>query len=412
MKRFTAVFLVVLFLFLSGCKNSASEYLSDICGYFENLVYSLTGTEEIDKSEIVVIDPKDITNDYRQLSAYNRLTKNQKHLYNIMQSAVTDMQLKLINVTKYSSENLFSDVTVAQKALISDRPDIFWMPKAVSVVTPGAKGERYICFRDYDKKTDQIGYYGITKKQKQKMLSEIDEVTNEISAELNRIESAFDKELYIHDYLCKNIIYDDDSADNLEHADNDSLTIYGALVKGKAICEGYSKAMQYLCLKSGLNCTVVYGEADGSPHMWNAIDFGGEQYYLDVTFDDGSDDFTVHNYFNITKKQAEKEHKFYDEFSVHKSYSESDNFTFFCDDCENTTFNYYENKKAYIEKDCAKAVKAVLSAAQSGETKVELQNRTSMSPDDTVDLLALKLLGRKIIKKYYSYESNVIIVTW
>lgn len=412
MKRFTAALLAVLFLFACGCKKSAAEYISDMGDFFETRFFSLILDDEINVNHTVIIEPDNITSYDRQLSAYNKLTKNQKHLYSIMEKAAENMELRLINVTKYSSVNLYSEAIAAQMALLSDRPDMFWMPKAVSVLSVDGKDKRYICFKDYNDEDDNIGYYGMTKAKKEQMQSELNNAVNDILNELNGVSSLFDRELIIHDYLCKNIVYDDEAANNLDSADSNIMTVYGALVGGKAICEGYSKAFQYLCLKSGIDCSVVYGDYDRSPHMWNILSLGGELYYADVTFDDSSDLKVLHKYFNITKAQALEKHIFYEEFSGDKNYSDTDDFNFFCDDCDNITFNYFEQKGAYIKTDCKKALKAVMTAKQNGETELELENRTPLSDDEAVNLLVSKLRRIVNIQKYYTCDENIIIVTW
>lgn len=59
------------------------------------------------------------------------------------------------------------------------------------------------------------------------------------------------------------------------------------------VCEGYSKAFQYLCDLSDIDCYTVtgamnYGEGD-EPHMWNIVPMGGKNYLVDVTnCDDGA----------------------------------------------------------------------------------------------------------------------------
>ena len=56
------------------------------------------------------------------------------------------------------------------------------------------------------------------------------------------------------------------------------------------VCEGYSKAFQYLCELSGVNCISVWGLMDGGDHMWNIVTMDdGKNYLVDVTnSDEGS----------------------------------------------------------------------------------------------------------------------------
>ena len=57
------------------------------------------------------------------------------------------------------------------------------------------------------------------------------------------------------------------------------------------VCEGYAKAFQYLCDLSEFAgyvvCNTVTGTMDGGtgagPHMWNIVEYGGNNYLVDVT---------------------------------------------------------------------------------------------------------------------------------
>ena len=56
----------------------------------------------------------------------------------------------------------------------------------------------------------------------------------------------------------------------------------------KVVCEGYSKAFQYLCDQSrwhnrDFECRSVVGYMDGGAHMWNVVAIDGNNYLVDVT---------------------------------------------------------------------------------------------------------------------------------
>ncbi|SFP88301.1 protein of unknown function [Butyrivibrio proteoclasticus] len=58
------------------------------------------------------------------------------------------------------------------------------------------------------------------------------------------------------------------------------------------VCEGYSKAFQYLCDISSFNNYDLYvlsvtGEMNGGPHMWNIVHIDDKNYLTDVTNCDG-----------------------------------------------------------------------------------------------------------------------------
>ena len=85
----------------------------------------------------------------------------------------------------------------------------------------------------------------------------------------------------INRYLCNKITYTD-----TEYRES----IYGALINGKCVCEGYAHAFQLLCQKYGIVCTSIVGDGvteEGSEgHMWNAVLLDGKWYAVDVTWND------------------------------------------------------------------------------------------------------------------------------
>lgn len=87
----------------------------------------------------------------------------------------------------------------------------------------------------------------------------------------------------IHNYLCENVYYDAGAIYAHEP--------YGALVEGRAVCEGYAEAFKLLCDKYNIPCALVIGEGayggSSEGHMWNAVQMeNGYWYGVDVTWDD------------------------------------------------------------------------------------------------------------------------------
>ncbi len=97
-----------------------------------------------------------------------------------------------------------------------------------------------------------------------------------------------------NDAVCKVVAYDfcDDSNGNTTAASKYIRTAYGALVNGRAVCEGYSRLYKAVLNKLGVACELVSGYyIDGEafePHMWNYVqDEEGRWYAVDVTMNDG-----------------------------------------------------------------------------------------------------------------------------
>lgn len=58
----------------------------------------------------------------------------------------------------------------------------------------------------------------------------------------------------------------------------------------RVVCEGYSKAFQYLCDLSDITCYTVTGYMNGGAHMWNIVEQDGRYYIADIT---NSDEGTI-----------------------------------------------------------------------------------------------------------------------
>ena len=58
----------------------------------------------------------------------------------------------------------------------------------------------------------------------------------------------------------------------------------------RVVCEGYSKAFQYLCDMTGVECYTTKGDMDGGTgagdHMWNIVPMGNSSYLVDITNSD------------------------------------------------------------------------------------------------------------------------------
>ena len=127
--------------------------------------------------------------------------------------------------------------------------------------------------------------------------AEVDRKVAEIMEDLELDEKTdFGKIKAIHDYLCENIEYE-----AAEDGSDIRRTAYGALIEGKAVCQGYSVSLYRLLLEAGIDNRIIYGTCispfgTNGMHTWNIVDLYGKYYYLDVTWDDcteSSDYFLV-----------------------------------------------------------------------------------------------------------------------
>lgn len=105
----------------------------------------------------------------------------------------------------------------------------------------------------------------------------IDGVVKEYLAGIQSSWNDLEKIIYTKDFLCKNCSY----AKNIITT---SHTLYGALVDKEPVCDGYSKAFNYLLSKVGINTLFVTSSA--MSHAWSMVELNGNYYHVDVTWDD------------------------------------------------------------------------------------------------------------------------------
>ena len=97
------------------------------------------------------------------------------------------------------------------------------------------------------------------------------------------------------DYICEAVSYNSGAAGDTAGAYGDAwqlIYVFDGDNTTNVLCEGYSKAFQYLCdltefTDPAVTCYTVCGTMDGGNHMWNLINMGtGASYLVDVTNSD------------------------------------------------------------------------------------------------------------------------------
>lgn len=190
------------------------------------------------------------------------------------------------------------------------------------------------------------------------MLQKAEEILGGIEENM----SDYSRELYLHDEVCKRLQY--------AHTDDSvGYTTYDALVLGRAVCEGYARSMQLLLNRAGIPCYLVTGvgvDIDGRTegHMWNVVTVGGENYYLDATWDDLDaeeiDSFS-HAFFNLDEQTIAK---------THLNIVPQDNA------CTATSANYYVAEglllPSFNASDRRVLTRELREAMQTGENTIEV----------------------------------------
>ena len=121
--------------------------------------------------------------------------------------------------------------------------------------------------------------------------------------------SPFEKEQYIHDFICQNVRYD-------KLKKSYSHEIIGPLGQGVGVCEGIAKTVKILCDALGIWCIIAISEANPEKgikyrHAWNVLKLDGEYFHLDATFDNslGHDGIIRYDYFNLDDARLFRDHE-------------------------------------------------------------------------------------------------------
>lgn len=139
----------------------------------------------------------------------------------------------------------------------------------------------------------------------------------------NSGKSDYEKLTAYRDYICDQVEYDYDAVET-DRSYGDPWQLIGAFDNNPStniVCEGYSKAFQYLCdlstFTNDIDCYMATGDTSG-PHMWNLIRINGKSYVVDVTNCDGRD--RSFPFLNGAADATENGFTARDKYSIHYSY--------------------------------------------------------------------------------------------
>lgn len=393
MKRLTAVFICFIFTItiLSGCSfEKIEKQINKAVNDFAEFSGLRGETVEFVIEESVKVEPAAIPTDTKNSHfCYNIINAEQKRIYRLILTATQQMTDGFIELGS-CKQSYNTDIAVAYQAVANDHPELFWMPYSYLINNKGNKKSPKILIAMSYKGNDHNCSWLISKSERDYM-SEL--LESEVAALTENAKglSRYEAELYFHDEICYKTEYVTGDPKDLVY------TAYGALVNGRAVCEGYSRAMQMLCQRLGIPCTLISGESEGTGHLWNLINPGDGWYHLDVTWDDNDETNEPYRlYFNLTDEEIKNDRTIAPNLS---QFSASDklegNYNLITDECTNTTYNFFVYEGLILDKYYAKDVSAKIYQANLNGTK-ELTFRFEN-----------KSLNTKFEKNYQDYVTEI-----
>lgn len=369
-----SVLLAVVFTF-SSCSFSVNPKS------IERIVSNISNTEQL-------IVPLSEEYNGRKNYYYSSLSAEEKIEYTKIYNSYMNKKDFTVNVTE-------DKLSVLINGILYDNPEIFWVDSSYSF----SKSPSGIFVEPEYRFNDE----------------EIEKMKAELSAEVSRIvalagsgASDFGREKFFHDYICKNTVYD------LETYDNFGDSAYSVLIDGKAICEGYARALKMLLDACGIYNYLVVGNTENDEgkmegHMWNVVSVDGELYHIDVTWDDADGDLgeIIYLYFNLTDDDIRKDH-----FDIEPNDNSCSSLKFNYFAVNGLYFSSFNNFKGMISP-CADGLNDDLivemrfaNTADYNAIKAKADNNEFDRAfyDFTVDVA--RASGKKIVSKSYIYNDD------
>lgn len=302
--------------FAGGVSVSAAEKAAEtfVSEYAAGTASGLPDSSELERLYIEQLfygESVSLYKDYGQ----NHLTGAELEIYTLLRSKIEavadgDLAKTVFSISMAEAfggaEDLSVGVDRAIQALMADLPSSFyWYDKTVgysySYTNGGTKVTRLIFEVSQDYRLANGATQTVNYNDGSSATFHVEADTSKISKAKTAVQAAqtilnkydgdsdYDKIIGYCKEICALTDYNHDAAndDNTPYGDPWQLVwVFDDDPNTKVVCEGYSKAFQYLCDMSGIECYTVSGDAGGA-HMWNIVVLDGENYLVDVTWCDG-----------------------------------------------------------------------------------------------------------------------------
>lgn len=162
--------------------------------------------------------------------------------------------------------------------------DLLWQPVAKQVVclnsvhqTGGETGSVYVSWNN-----GRGRLFSYSKERYQSIVNQVQAFCDDY---IRAGMSDFEKEMQIVQYLTATVSFQYQRYKTGQDTADDH-SVYGALVLGEAVCEGYAEAFCWLADACGLETKFINGTYYGDSHSWAMVKLSGHWYHVDVAADD------------------------------------------------------------------------------------------------------------------------------
>lgn len=225
-----------------------------------------------------------------ELYYYNRMNKTQQAAYHAMKTGLTSLSASFL-VPRLEPREL-SDIFFKLRL---DCPEIFY---AVNF-----QYRAYVDSPNIQMIPEYLFDKGKIREHQKAMKARVEKLARQAAK-----RNEWEKEKYIHDFICENVHYD-------KLKKPYSHEIIGPLGHGVGVCEGIAKSVKILCDALGIWCIIAVSEANPEKnikyrHAWNIVKIDGKMYHLDATFDNTLSKTEIrYDYFNLNDKNIFRDHE-------------------------------------------------------------------------------------------------------
>lgn len=158
--------------------------------------------------------------------------------------------------------------------------------------------------------------YNTNAEQEEIVTERVQEVLDELNV-YNK--SDYQKVRGIYDYICSHVEYDNEHKDDEDY--RLQFSAYGALVDGKAVCQGYALLFYRMALELGVDNRLIPGKTKSETHGWNIVELNDLYYNLDTTWDAGEETYEYFlkcedNFPNHTRDEDYATDEFYNAYPM------------------------------------------------------------------------------------------------
>lgn len=224
---------------------------------------------------------------------YSRMDRQQQAAYQAMIRGMGNLEDEF--QVPYLEPRQLYDVFFRMRL---DHPEIFW--------APAYRYRRYPDSPHLILVPEYLFEKGKVREHQKMMAARIDK----LSRPAERL-TEWEKELYIHDFICGNVRYD-------KLKKPYSHEVIGPLGHGVGVCEGIAKTVKILCDRLGIWCMIpVCGNNPEKGikyrHTWNILRVNGRYVHMDATFDNtlgkGNAGGPRYDYFNLDDRAVFRDHE-------------------------------------------------------------------------------------------------------